>query len=401
MTKPAETAVVLSKPAADVAEPASVASKPTTVVPEPASAVSDSTATASDIAATISRKASSRLLAVMVLPAILSFWLASCSSEASTSPQLGVDETLEPEIGYTGLDVTEAVAGFLGGNLSLATLDSPAQHSRYTENDTSTPDSENSFDSAGLPESKNLFDTPETLDSVGYPDSVNPVSPSNPSEDRVKLFPSLNGAQSALGEEIYSQDAETGVMTLRESGFSSQEICGSQPLIDDFALPEEKTQAIITPENAAPTAEDVKAAVWEYYEVVARTFQQPSAQGLLCLARVATLPKLEWKWEDLKVLVSEQLETNFLLPTEVHVVGLLTGSALAVACLPPLAYGELSADNQEIAALALLRWSGGRWRVSTTQDFPGENCRDRARFTQQSYEDDISDTGDAWILGGF
>jgi len=349
-------------------------------------------------ATTIRPKARFHFLTALALLTVLSFWLASCSSKASTGSQLGVDETLEPEIGYTGLDVTEAVATALGSNLELATLESPAQDLRYAEDASS---SENSLDFSDLPETENQSGSPNTLGPDGQADSINPVDPADPEEGSAKLFPSLSGAQTAVSEAIYLQDAAAGVMTLKAAGFSSQEICGSQPLINDFALPEEITQAIITPANVAPTAEDVKAAVWEYYEVVAQTFRQPSAQGLLCLAKVATLPKLEWNWQDLKVLASERLEVNFLLPTEVHVVGLLTGSAVAVACLPPLAYGELSADNQAIAASVLLRWAGGRWRVSTTQDFPGENCRDRARFTQQSYESDISDTGEAWILEGF
>ena len=209
---------------------------------------------------------------------------------------------------------------------------------------------------------------------------------------------SLSAADRELLEALRNLDAHAGVVRLHQLGYTSQQTCGTQPFIDDFALPDNPTQAIITPQNAGRTAIDVAAAVREYYRVQARVYQAPGLTQLFCLARVATLPKLEWKWRDLKGLVSRQASAEFAQPLEVRVVGLLTGYAVAVACLPSGAYGQLSLDNQPIAALLLLRWAGGRWRVSTAEDHPGEPCEQFTAQTRQRYEDDTADTGESWLL---
>ncbi len=294
------------------------------------------------------------LTAAVAVFVAMCIFLTSCSDTDADDSLSDNNNSVEPEFGYTGFDK----AGFLPASL-LANDRSIAQAEA-----TSRQHSSSSIASDGGEQNG-------------------------------------SSAQSATSGQLLGIAAEDAVIWLHQLGYSSQQLCQARLLVDDFALPQDKTQAIVTPQNAARTAEDVEDAVWNYFQVVAQTFREPFLQKLLCLARVATLPKLEWKWKDLQGLVRGQTSVTFLQPTEVHVVGLLTGSAIAVACLPPLAYGELAADNQEIATSLLLRWAGGKWRVSVTQDFPGEQCRELASRLKQEYENDISTTGQSWILSDF
>ena len=229
--------------------------------------------------------------------------------------------------------------------------------------------------------------------------------------DEVKLFPALLSEASSDAEDApvvraLSLSASEAVEELHRLGFDSQETCDAPAFIPDYAEADELTYAVVTDENAALTARDAAKAVWEYYEVVAQTHQQPSPQGLLCLAQVSTLPKLEWKWADLSDLIASETSVAYLLPQRVHVIGLMTGNALAVACLPPLAYGELSLSEAPLAAALLLQRAGGRWRVSVAEDSEAEALEDHDssfcdRFiqTQQAeFADDVADTGERWRL---
>lgn len=226
----------------------------------------------------------------------------------------------------------------------------------------------------------------------------------------VKLFPAalpetLSDDEDASIMRVLSLDAAEAVEELHRQGFSSQETCGAPSFIPDYAEAEELTYAVVTDENADLTARDAASAVWEYYAVVAQTHEQPAPQGLLCLSRVAMLPKLEWKWADLRDLVAAETSVSYLLPQKVHVVGLMTGNALAVACLPPRAYGELSQDDAPIAATLLLRWAGDRWRVSVAEDFGSEDlsgdgfCDRRLSAVRAEFADDTADTGERWRFG--
>ena len=228
----------------------------------------------------------------------------------------------------------------------------------------------------------------------------------------VKLFPAVlsetpSDAEEASVMRVLSLDAAEAVRELHSQGFTGQEACGAPSFIPDYAEAEEVTYAVITDENAALTARDVANAVWEYYAVVAQTHQQPAPQGLLCLSQVAMLPKLEWKWADLRDLIADEASVSYLLPQRVHVVGLMNGNASAVACLPPMAYGELSLDDAPIAAALLLQWAGGRWRVSVAEDSAAEvltdydsSFCDRLVQTQRDeFADDVADTGERWRFG--
>lgn len=226
----------------------------------------------------------------------------------------------------------------------------------------------------------------------------------------VKLFPAvlpetLSDAEDASVMRVLSLDAAEAVEELHRQGFSSQETCGAPSFVPDYAEAEELTYAVITDENAALTARDAASAVWEYYAVVAQTHELPAPQGLLCLSQVAMLPKLEWKWADLSDLIAAETSVSYLLPQKVHVVGLMTGNALAVACLPPGAYGELSQDDAPIAATLLLRWAGDRWRVSVAEDFGSGDlsgdgfCDRRLSAVRAEFADDIADTGERWRFG--
>ena len=228
----------------------------------------------------------------------------------------------------------------------------------------------------------------------------------------VKLFPEVlsetpSDAEEASVMRVLSLDAAEAVRELHSQGFNSQEACGAPSFIPDYAEAEEVTYAVITDENAALTARDVANAVWEYYAVVAQTHEQPAPQGLLCLSQVAMLPKLEWKWADLRDLVADEASVSYLLPQRVHVVGLMNGNASAVACLPPVAYGELSLNDAPIAAALLLQWAGGRWRVSVAEDSAAEvltdydnDFCDRLVQTQRAeFADDVADTGERWRFG--
>ena len=223
-----------------------------------------------------------------------------------------------------------------------------------------------------------------------------------------KLFPAVLSetvvdAEDAPVMRVLSLGAAEAVEELHRLGFNSQETCGAPSFIPDFAEAEELTYAVITDENAALTARDVANAVWEYYAVVARTHREPSPQGLLCLSQVAMLPKLEWKWDDLRDLIAGETSVSYLLPQRVHVVGLMTGNASAVACLPPMAYGELSMSDVPLAAALLLQWAGGRWRVSVAEDYASdyeEDPCDRHVQTQRAeLADDVADTGERWRFG--
>ena len=223
-----------------------------------------------------------------------------------------------------------------------------------------------------------------------------------------KLFPAVLSetvvdAEDAPVMRVLSLGAAEAVEELHRLGFNSQETCDAPSFIPDFAEAEELTYAVITDENAALTARDVANAVWEYYAVVAQTHRQPSPQGLLCLSQVAMLPKLEWKWDDLRDLVAGDTSVSYLLPQRVHVVGLMTGNASAVACLPPMAYGELSMSDAPLAAALLLQWAGGRWRVSVAEDYASdyeEDPCDRHVQTQRAeLADDVADTGERWRFG--
>ena len=223
-----------------------------------------------------------------------------------------------------------------------------------------------------------------------------------------KLFPVVLSetdvdAEGAPVMRVLSLGVAEAVEELHRLGFNSQETCGAPSFIPDFAEAEELTYAVITDENAALTARDVANAVWEYYAVVAQTHRQPAPQGLLCLSQVAMLPKLEWKWDDLRDLVAGETSVSYLLPQRVHVVGLMTGNASAVACLPPMAYGELSLSDAPLAAALLLQWAGGRWRVSVAEDYASdyeEDPCDRHVQTQRAeLADDVADTGERWRFG--
>ena len=223
-----------------------------------------------------------------------------------------------------------------------------------------------------------------------------------------KLFPVVLSetdvdAEDAPVMRVLSLGAAGAVEELHRLGFNSQETCGAPSFIPDFAEAEELTYAVITDENAALTARDVANAVWEYYAVVAQTHRQPAPQGLLCLSQVAMLPKLEWKWGDLRDLVAGDTSVSYLLPQRVNVVGLMTGNASAVACLPPMAYGELSLSDAPLAAALLLQWAGGRWRVSVAEDYASdyeEDPCDRHVQTQRTeLAGDVADTGERWRFG--
>lgn len=228
------------------------------------------------------------------------------------------------------------------------------------------------------------------------------------STESVKLFPAappevLSDAEEASVMRVLSLDAAEAVEELHRQGFSGQETCGAPSFIPDYAEAEELTYAVITDENAALTARDAANAAWEYYAVVVQTHEQPAPQGLLCLSQVAMLPKLEWKWADLRDLIAGEAKVSYLLPEEVHVVGLMTGNALAVACLPPWAYGELSWDSAPIAATLLLQWAGDRWRVSSAEDFAAEAgddfCDRHLSAVRAEFADDAADTGERWRFG--
>lgn len=233
---------------------------------------------------------------------------------------------------------------------------------------------------------------------------------SSAASQRVKLFPAvlpetLSEAGDSSVMRVLSLDAAEAVEELHRQGFSSQETCGAPSFIPDYAEAEELTYAVVTDENAALTARDAAKSAWEYYAVVAQTHEQPAPQGLLCLAQVAMLPKLEWKWADLRDLIAGEASVSYLLPQKVHVVGLMTGNALAVACLPPLAYGELSQDDAPVAATLLLRWAGDRWRVSIAEDFGAEDansqgfCERHLSAVRAEFADDTADTGERWRFG--
>ena len=223
-----------------------------------------------------------------------------------------------------------------------------------------------------------------------------------------KLFPAVLSetvvdAEDAPVMRVLSLGAAEAVEELHRLGFNSQETCGAPSFIPDFAEAEELTYAVITDENAALTARDVANAVWEYYAVVARTHREPSPQGLLCLSQVAMLPKLEWKWDDLRDLVAGDTSVSYLLPQRVNVVGLMTGNASAVACLPPMAYGELSMSDAPLAAALLLQWAGGRWRVSVAEDYASDYeedpCDRHVQIQRAELADDVADTGERWRFG--
>ena len=225
---------------------------------------------------------------------------------------------------------------------------------------------------------------------------------------RVKLFPAVLSetvvdAEDASVMRVLSLGAAEAVEELHRQGFNSQETCGAPSFIPDFAEAEELTYAVITDENATLTARDVANAVWEYYAAVARTHERPAPQGLLCLSQVAMLPKLEWKWADLRDLVAGETSVSYLLPQRVHVVGLMTGNASAVACLPPMAYGELSLSDAPLAASLLLQWAGGRWRVSVAEDFASDYeedpCDHHVQTQRAEFADDVADTGERWRFG--
>lgn len=254
----------------------------------------------------------------------------------------------------------------------------------------------------------------KTLEAFG---DTNSAGANSLTPQEVKLFPAvlpetLSDAEDASVMRVLSLDAAEAVEELHDQDFNSQEICGAPSFIPDFVEAEEITYAVITDENALLTARDAANAVWEYYEVVAQTHEQPAPQGLLCLSQVAMLPKLEWKWADLRDLVSAEKSVSYLLPDEVHVVGLMTGNALAVACLPPMAYGELSLNDAPIATALLLQWAGGRWRVSVAKDaetedaeaealadYDGSFCDRHVQIQQAEFADDIADTGESWRFG--
>lgn len=228
------------------------------------------------------------------------------------------------------------------------------------------------------------------------------------SAESVKLFPAalpetLSDAEEVSVMRVLSLDAAEAVEELHRQGFSGQETCGAPSFIPDYAEAEELTYAVITDENAELTARDAANAAWEYYAVVAQTHEQPAPQRLLCLSQVAMLPKLEWKWADLRGLITGEARVSYLLPEEVHVVGLMTGNALAVACLPPWAYGELSRDGAPIAATLLLRWAGDRWRVSFAEDFAAEAgddfCDRHLSAVRTEFADDATYTGEGWRFG--
>ena len=225
---------------------------------------------------------------------------------------------------------------------------------------------------------------------------------------RVKLFPAVLSetdvdAEDASVMRVLSLGAAEAVEELHRQGFNSQETCGAPSFIPDFAEAEELTYAVITDENATLTARDVANAVWEYYAAVAQTHQQPAPQGLLCLSQVAMLPKLEWKWADLLDLVAGDTSVSYLLPQRVHVVGLMTGNASAVACLPPMAYGELSLSDAPLAASLLLQWAGGRWRVSVAEDYASDYdsdfCDRHVQTQRAEFAGDVADTGERWRFG--
>lgn len=223
-----------------------------------------------------------------------------------------------------------------------------------------------------------------------------------------KLFPIVLQEMPSAPREgslgrVMSLGAAEAVKELHSLGFKGQDVCDGSP--PDYAEVEEPTYAVVTDENAVSTASDVAEAVWKYYAIVARTHEQPTPQGLLCIAQITIQPKLNWKWADLRDLISGEASLSYLMPEEVHVAGLMAGNALAVACLPPRAYGELSLDDAPIATTLLLRWAGDRWRVSVAEDFEAEDlssdgfCEQHLSAVRAEFADDIADTGERWRFG--
>ncbi len=307
------------------------------------------------------------VLAILALAAAL---LTGCSGgdDDSSAPEDSIPA--EPQFGYTGYDTPTG--------LETALVQSePASDQLYPAPTTST-------------ESESAPADVEAAD----PDSAN-TDPAGTAPAASELAP---GPDNLLLRHLHNLDAPAAVDELHQLRYDSQQVCGSQSFTPDYSLPDEMTQAIVTPENALVTSYDVATAVWDYYHTVSRTYQQPALEKLLCLTRVTTAPKLKWRWEDLRGLVAGDASVTFLLPTDVEVLGLLTGTAMAVACLPPRAYGELSANDLAMATLMSLRWAGSRWRVSTTQDFPGKPCDELAQEMTETMESELTSTGEGWIM---
>lgn len=215
------------------------------------------------------------------------------------------------------------------------------------------------------------------------------------------IYPDDSAAEAQQPDSVATQldailqlNAQEAVEVLNDFSFTSQEVCDASEYAEDYAVPGDFTYAVVTSENAPATSADVENAVWEYYEAVALSHSLPDALQLLCLARVSTQPKVEDKWGDLIHLIQVQSSVEFLLPEDVFVAGLSTGSAVAVACLPPRAYGELSADDSPISAKVTLRWAGGRWRVSFVEDRPAIACPEFL----EALKTELQDEG-GWILG--
>lgn len=316
------------------------------------------------------------VLAVLVLAAAL---LAGCSSDDSSAAEDGIPE--EPQFGYTGYDIPTGLETEL-------VQPEPASDQLF-------PAPASSAESESAPADR----TATTGATAANPD---PIGSDPIGADSVGAAPGDSGLahdpDNLILRHLHTLDAPAAVNELHQLRYDSQQVCGSQSYAPDYSLPDEMTQAIVTPENAVRTSHDVAAAIWDYYHTVSRTYQQPALEKLLCLTRVTTAPKLRWRWEDLRGLVAGDASVTFSLPTNVRVLGLITGTAMAVACLPPRAYGELSANDLEVATLMSLRWAGSRWRVSTTQDFPGKQCDVLELEMRQTMESEQTSTGEGWIM---
>lgn len=237
----------------------------------------------------------------------------------------------------------------------------------------------------------------------------------------------LNSPAQFFEVEIYDLKSIDAVNQLNLTGKSGEEICddrhslemgiilgNSSGDIPDYA--ERKLGSLIplvTAEASGIFAIAAAGLVYKSYETIARAWENPKAEELLCISRLIAQPRLEKDWINFRHLLrTKKTVRGGATPFRLATAGVRSGEAVVVGCLPANAYGTIYGEDgtpertpptsdQSFLFESTLAWIGGRWRIQTLNDHYEMNCDDIDQLISKNHErfaSDIAEGFDDWML---